>query len=370
MVTIRKVNILTVMLGITLFVSTSFGQSTQYQTNKPGKFVFNNQLRECPEVDATVVTKKLTSIVEWVRQSTPVMNPPTGFDAAIRFSGKLCDEFMKDEFFGLQSNISFSLRYFYIENGVPKTASDWAAHSTEILINNPTLLISSQFDETGFKTDDPPLLKQPLIKALENLKKYYTTAAVIKEIAPGVRLYAPRPGTWFVGAIVVFNPAQPDIWIPVTVKEIMQAKLAYYKVKQEIDSINYEKTLAAWAKMNYRPDPGKSMRPMLHNLIKKEYEKFTAEELNRPAFSSSAEESGVSMINARGDGRAVVRFNPDCWNRSLPATAAQFISMEYRPATQKELEEFKPRNGGLTDYVGLFFNSLPVEKMGELIQKR
>jgi hypothetical protein len=64
-----------------------------------------------------------------------------------------------------------------------------------------------------------------------------------------------------------------------------------------------------------------------------------------------------------------MRFNPVCWNRSLPATAVQFISMEYRPAATSELEGFKQRNNGLADYVGIFNNNLPVEKMGILIQK-
>jgi hypothetical protein len=65
----------------------------------------------------------------------------------------------------------------------------------------------------------------------------------------------------------------------------------------------------------------------------------------------------------------VVKFNPDCWDRSLPATAIQYMSWQYRPETEEELEKFKPRNGGLTDFVGLFFNSLPVEGMGILIDK-
>jgi hypothetical protein len=370
MIKIKKLNLLLIMIGIIFFAKTSFGQSTQYQPDKPGKLIVENHLSKCPGVDVSAVDQKLSSIVAWMRQNNPAMNPPVGFDAAINFSGNLCDDIKKNEAFGKQSSIYISFRYFYIENGVSKATTDWAAHGAEIIINNPIRYISSQFDETGFQTNDPPHLKQPLRKALENLKKYYVTAPVIKEIAPGVRLYAPNPGTWFVGTLIVFNPDLPDIWIPVTVKEIMEAKLAYYKIKQEIDSINYEKTLVQWAKMNFKPATGQSMRPMLYDMIMKEYKSFSAEELEHPAFSSSAGESGVSMINSHGDGRPVVRFNPACWDRSQPESAIQYMSMEYRPATKQELEEFKQRNGGLADYAGLFFNSLPVEKMGELIQKR
>ena len=122
--------------------------------------------------------------------------------------------------------------------------------------------------------------------------------------------------------------------------------------------------------MNFNPDPEHTMRPKLYQMIKKEYENFTAEELNLPAYSGASEESGISKINVRGDGRAVVRFNPSCWDRSLPATAVQYMSWRYRTESELELEKFKPRNGGLTDFEGMFFNSLPVEKMGVLIQKK
>lgn len=355
-------NILLILFGIIFLLSTTFGQSFQFQYNKPGKFIFNNHLDKCPGLDVPTIQNKLTSIVEWVHQNNGVVNHPTGFDALVGLTGLHCDRKNKEEAFGIQSSISISFNYFYFENGMSCRATGYTAHSTEIIVNNPIYFISTQFDEAEFKTDDPPYLKQPLEKARENLRKYYTTAPVIKEIAPGIRLYA--EGGWFKGVLLVFNPNRPDIWIPVTVKEIMEVKLAYYKVRHEIDSINYEKIVAVWAKMNFNPDPDRSMLPKLYQSILNEYESFTAEELNLPAYSCPTEECGISTINARGDGRAVVRFNPSCWNRSLPVTAVQYLTLQYRPATAKELEEFKLPNGGLEDYVGKFYSQLPVEEMG------
>ena len=46
------------------------------------------------------------------------------------------------------------------------------------------------------------------------------------------------------------------------------------------------------------------------------------------------------------------------------------MTLQYRPATDQELEEFKNPNGGLEDYVGKFYSNLPVEKMGKLIDKK
>ena len=108
----------------------------------------------------------------------------------------------------------------------------------------------------------------------------------------------------------------------------------------------------------------------VYNVMNQEYENFTAEELNLPAYSCPTEECGISTINGRGEGRAVVRFNPDCWNRSLPVTDVQYMTLQYRPATAQELEDFKKPNGGLEDYVGKFYSNLPVEKMDLLIDKK
>jgi len=334
-------------------------QNSQYLPDKTGKFILKIQLNKCPGIDLPSLTKNVAAIAEWVHQNNTVLNPPVGYDASVTLTGNWCDKIQNNEDFGIQSRINFSFHYFYIENGVSQTATDWAAHDTEININNPINLISQQYDETGFQSDDPPCLKQPLEKALENLRKYYNSAPVEKDIAPGVRLYSG-------GHLLVFNPDRPDIWIPVTVMEIMEAKMTYYKIKQEIDSIKYEKDLAAWAKLNFKPD--QVMRPNIYDIIRKEFENFTPEELSQPAYSSP--QSGISTINSNGEGRAVVRFNPACCNRALPATAVQFMSLEFKPRIKAEFEEFKQNNGGLIDYVGFFVNNLPVEKMGVLIQRK
>jgi hypothetical protein len=117
--------------------------------------------------------------------------------------------------------------------------------------------------------------------------------------------------------------------------------------------------------MNFKPDKVNS--PNVYDLIKMEFENFTADELKQPAFSDS--QSGISTINSRGEGMPVVRFNPASWNRALPSTVVQFMSMDYKPRTKTEMEDFKHDNGGLMDYVGLFTNNLPVEKIGVLIQR-
>ena len=346
-----------IVFGLLFLFSVRAQESIKYLADKPGKFFIQNNIGKCPGQDVGSLTKNMTAIAEWVHLNNPAMNPPTGFDASVNLFGNVCDQIVKNEDFGISSRIGFTFRYFYIENGVSHTATDWAAHGTEFFINNPLALIASRFDESGFDTDDPPQLKQPLEKALENLKRYYSINPVEKEIVPGVRLYAG-------GYILIFNPNRPDICIPVTVREVMEARLDYYNVKQEIDGINYEKNRAAWAKMGFKPEISSQLK--VYDAIKAEYDNFTTEELSEWAYSSS--EEGISMINAKRRGAPVVRFNPDCWDKSIPPSAIQFMSFEYRPAAASELESFLERNDGLVDYVGLFYNQLPIEKMGYLLK--
>ncbi len=348
------------ILFIQLFIlHTGFGQSTQYLVDKPGKFILQNNLTKCPGIDFISLTKNVTAVAEWIRGNDSIVNKPVGFDASVSLSGNLCEKKTGPEFFGIQSHINFSFHYFYLENGRLQSASDWSAHDIEIHLNSPINLLSRQFDEAGFNSGDPPRLEQPLEKALENLNKYYISAPLEKEITPGVRLYNG-------GHLLVFNPTRPDIWTPVSVREIIEVKLAYYKIKHEIDSINYQKALAEWAKLNYKPDQVAGND--VYGLIKKEYLNFTATELDKPAFSSP--DDGISTINASGNGMPVVRFNPASWDRSMPLSAVQFISMDYKPRSAFDLEEFKRNNDGLADYVGLFVNCLPVENMVGLIQRK
>jgi hypothetical protein len=152
----------------------------------------------------------------------------------------------------------------------------------------------------------------------------------------------------------------------VTVKDIMETKLAYYKVKKEIDDANDAKTVQEWAKLGFAPPS--SFKVSVYDAIKKEYENFTSEELNSLAYYSSGDGS-ISGINAMGEGWPVMRFNPECWDHTLPPSAVQFVSMAYQPRSKAELDEFYERNDKAFDYVGMFTNAMPVERMAELIQK-
>lgn len=110
-------------------------------------------------------------------------------------------------------------------------------------------------------------------------------------------------------------------------------------------------------------------RHSFYDLIKKEYSAFSSEELNNPA-SVSKRDGDISGIRADGEGSPVMKFNPECRDRTLPPAAIQFISLDYRPASEEELQQFIRRNEGLTDYVSQFMNKLPVRELTVLINRK
>jgi len=338
----------------------SFAQETKFLTDKQGDYIIKNQLNKCPEFNLATYSANLKVITDWFHANNLVFSPPKGFDAIVTMGGNLCDDNRHSFYYGVMSYIHFAFYYFYMQNGEMQQATGWSAHGTGININNPTTNIGRTFDESGFKTGDPPALKKPLEEALTKLKQYYITNPVEREISPGVILFKG-------GYLLVFNPDRPWIWKPVTVREIMEAELAYYRVKKEIDSINYQKTLEKWAKLNFKPP--EMANTSVYDLLKKGYSAFSSEELNKPAFVSR-DDGEISGIRADGLGMPVMKFNPECWDRTLPPTGVQFISLEYKAASEEELQQFVKRNDGLTDYVSLYMNNLLIRELGGLINRK
>ena len=179
-----------IFLFIFIFlVKASVAQEINFLTDKQGDYIVKNQLNICPGFDFATYSANLKVITDWFHNNNPVFNPLKGFDAIVSMGGNLCDDNRHSFYYGVMSNIHFAFYYFYMENGEMKQATGWSAHGTGINVNNPVNNIGRPFDESGFKTGDPPALKQPLEKALANLKQFYTTYPVEREISPGVLLF-------------------------------------------------------------------------------------------------------------------------------------------------------------------------------------
>jgi hypothetical protein len=103
----------------------------------------------------------------------------------------------------------------------------------------------------------------------------------------------------------------------------------------------------------------------VYDLVLKEFESLSPDDMNKPAFIDKQE--GMYDVNTVGKGTSVVKYSPDCWNQSWPRTSVQFVSLPYSTSIESDFAGFRKRNNQLKDYVGYFMNALPVEKMRELI---
>jgi hypothetical protein len=120
----------------------------------------------------------------------------------------------------------------------------------------------------------------------------------------------------------------------------------------------------------YRADENSKM---LYEFIKPLVDKMSEAELNAPAFYGS--EDGILNVNAGSEGLQIMRFNPEYWDRTLPPSAIQFITMGYfefgsgnmNGDEQKNAGDDYLKNNGHPDYASLMENSLPIKALPGLI---
>jgi hypothetical protein len=332
---------------------------TTYPEDKPGKFIPENQLVQRPGHDYPALVKTVSAAAEWFHQNHPLIQSPKGFNANVSLFGNSlpANDEIHNPGYGERFSINFSFRYFYVEGGVEKTATGWAAYNLDIRFNQPFLGLTQSLGDRGYEEGDDPSLKRALNQAHDKLQHFYSLKPLEKTFAPGINLYSG-------GQLLISKPEQPSPWVEVTIGEFTKAVHEYYKILKTNDEYKLKKTLEKL------PDDMKKMyidggKVSVYDLVLKEFESLSPSEMNKPAYIDRSE--GIYDLNTSGKGLLVVKYNPDCWNKNWPRTSVQFVSMKYTLSSDEELQGFRKRNNQLKDYVGLFLNALPVEKMGELI---
>lgn len=183
-------------------------------------------------------------------------------------------------------------------------------------------------------------------KALQELTKYFRVYPLKEQPHPGIDIYEAYRDGWQENGrktIVVFNPARPSYWLPVTVKEMADAHLAYYSLIQKIE-----------------------IDRMLLNQLKQEIAELSPEELAAPAYAGH-ESHFVLKVNGNKQGYQIMRFNPAYWDRSLPISAIQFMTLANGNLTQGEMEDEQKRTG-YPNFPQLFVNNLQWNEIAGLIQ--
>lgn len=131
-------------------------------------------------------------------------------------------------------------------------------------------------------------------------KGYFTAPLNKKTIAPGVDVY---DGEYF----VVYDPSRPDYWIPVTVNEAFACARAFSA--KETDEFT---------------------RNLNQQFLDNEWNEIPAAYRDKPAYYGG----GLARVTfASGfDGQdslfpQIVKVNPAYWNKTLPKSAIQFITL-------------------------------------------
>jgi len=308
-------------------------KSAEYLPDKPGKWILNQYSMN----EADGFHRNVKTVAEWFQENAAVMKSPKGFDIWVYLTGYWDEKYkIQSGNYGRRCELNFDFRLFYREGGQRTVEPPhWSFE-----INNTEYGHGSNSNLPGWdNTKDPETLEKPMNKAAADLNDLFRVFPFVREIAPGVKLYGG-------GNLIVFNPDRPPFWIPVTVREVADMKLAYYSLI-EVHLLPY---------------------------LKDEIAKLTEEQLNAPAFSGN-EELFVLNIHPELDdktnesGGQMMRFNPDYWDRSLPPSAIQFMSFYYPERSVSETEEFFKYNG-YPIFGDVIMNSIKIKELATLIQKK
>ena len=308
-------------------------KSAEYLPDKPGKWILNQYSMN----EADAFHRNVKTVAEWFHKNAAVMNNPKGFDLWVYLTGYWNDKYNKQPGnYGRRCELNFDFRMFYREGGIWKVEPPhWSFE-----INNTEAGHGTNSNLPGWdNTQDPASLEIPMDKAAANLNDLFRTFPLVRDIAPGVRLYGG-------GNLIVFNPDRPPFWIPVTVREIANYKLEYYKYK-EVHLLPY---------------------------LKVEIAKLTEADMSSPAYSGNEELFVLNVHPILEDqdketGGKLMRFNPDYWDRSLPPSAIQFMSLYYPERTVDEKADFYKYNG-YPIFGDVIMNSIRLEDLAGLIAKK
>jgi hypothetical protein len=321
------------IIGMSLFYSTSTlaQKPSDFLPEKPGVWSYSTNIK-IPGTEAVAFNKNLAGLAEWFHQNVPLLSNPKGFDLKACAYGTWDDKYkLKKSSYAYRAEIDLEFQLFYSKGG------KW-------IIEPPHFAVGINDTETahgtnlggydGFKIQgDDPKLEKALNDAILKISEYFCVFELEKEIAPGIRLYKN-------GSLVVFNPNRPDYWIPVTVKEVIQEMMNYWKIK-----------------------PGDKE---VYNYFEEAYSKMSEDELNSPAYFGS--DDAIIDVWGKPEGLKIMRFNPEYWNRNLPRSAIQYITMYAKEQTEAEMEE-SYKNNGRPNYPLILPNSFDKEMLQSLIQK-
>lgn len=327
----RRLNTVILILLSVPIALPLFSQS-KYLPDKKGAYSYNNNSdylgTKKPEFEAFGKNGKALS--DFFFSTIPLMQGLTGFDLSVTLFGWGEENYLKQPFnYGMPGELVFCFQLFLIDE--KGNEGKWSVEPPkwEFSINN------TQEGHAG-------LLRWGKEGTL--LSQIFAVYPLVREIAPGVRYYDNESRG--VGSLVIYNPERPPYWLPVTTREVITARMEDWKDDK-----------------------------MLFDYATKIVSGMTEAELNAPAWFGG--EENIIQVNGKGEGFQIMRFNPDYWDRNLPASEIQFITLMYNehslfnssPEDQKRAEEEYFANNNRINYHMEVNKLLPLKELPSLIKR-
>lgn len=270
-------------------------------SEKPGKWSYSHKINgeiEYYKLTADELSKlkqKIETVVETLHQN-PILKNPVGFEPSVNskiwlgYSQAFPIPSLADEMVKSRIIIQFC-PYVLDESGnIKKDCME--VSSCEVSLN------CAKFTTESYLKYPPDGYHDDVFKAAQNLEKIFVKPWVVKELAEGITAYGSN-------IIVIANTKRP-YWIPVTVGELFDLLLNYYKLTSKYD---------------------KFMVSVLEAMTE-EKAVYSPEELNLPAYVTS---SNISLITIKKSNSPYMspymRFNPDYFDKSQPRTNIQLITL-------------------------------------------
>lgn len=286
--------------------SFSSAQDKKLLVDKPGTFkiatgTLNGQgpdqyMKSCAytKTESDAAAKNLAALVDVFRRC-PVLKEIKGFDGIGDLNGGRCNTKFG---YGLPATVCFYFETWTLRKGkeVKQTSEppQWRfeVNMTEKFCSNG-FNVSDYSD--SYNPSNPAFSAVAMNKSSVALREIFYLPGVKEEICPGIDRYGDN--------LIIFNPARPEYWNQVTIREAFRLLMDYYKLLPDKIQVDV-------------------MMPMLKN----EFSAFS--ETEKDGFAYFGSQESVSRISSIKNETPVMRPNPDYWDRSLPRSAIQFMWLE------------------------------------------
>lgn len=242
------------------------------------------------KTDVTANLERLKNLIAAVRLN-PVLADIKGFNGRARI---YTVTYQLQNCYGVPSRISFEFSSFFYNKEKKVVFNSIEPPEWSVYVNQPVPGWTDLFDSR---------------------KGYFTVPLRKQTILPGIDVYDKE-------RFVIYDPSRPDYWIPVTVNEAFAAARAFAEKETNEYALALNK-----------------------QFLDQEWNDIPAEYRDKPAYFGGGI-SRVTYVNSLGGQDSIfpriMKVNPAYWNKALPKSAIQFITLHSilnKEYLRRELED-------------------------------